>query len=130
MAIKIKHLHMQLRVSVRKHTWSSWILFRSLCSPIRECMRDSCSSSVWKRMKTLNRSYIAFSSGLKSFSNELGKSKFLSNMKVFLRFLSSSLQIIITLVHYCCISIIKHLIGIKKLTNHTIIHIWCMQIAK
>lgn len=73
-------------------TLSSWILFRVLCSEITVLSNSSCSSLVWKRMNISYFRHIVFSSGVKSFSNGFGYSKFLSSMNSFLRFLSSSLQ--------------------------------------
>ena len=73
-------------------TLSSWILFRVLCSEITVLSNSSCSSLVWKRMKMSYFLHIVSSSGVKSFSNGFGYSKFLSSMNSFLRFLSSSLQ--------------------------------------
>ena len=73
-------------------TLSSWSLLRVLCSEITVLSNSSCSSLVWKRMNKSYFRHIVFSSGVKSFSNGFGYNKFLSSMKSFLRFLSSSLQ--------------------------------------
>lgn len=73
-------------------TLRSWIFFQLLCSKSIVLSNSSWSSLEWKRMNISYFRHIAFSSGVKSFSNGFGYNKFLSSMKSFLRFLSSSLQ--------------------------------------
>jgi len=79
-------------MSFMNQTLISWIFFLVLCSEITVLSNSSCASLVWKRMNTSYWRHIAFSSGVKSFSNGFGYSKFLSSMNFFLRSLSSSLQ--------------------------------------
>lgn len=75
-----------------KQTWSSCILLTIRCSSITLLSNSSWSSFEWNRMKTLYCWYISLSSGERFLSNGSGNSKFLSSMKSFLRFLSSSLS--------------------------------------